>query len=138
MRWDVGQLEDGTDSVATQVAPSTHWPTLRSLVCVVRAAPKDVPSTSGMATSVKTSALLAHRAKEVVPQVLRDMETALLNGDWESFAVGCMRDSNSFHATCLDTMPPITYMYAHGLCPVLCARVDCGVIGCAGMMSAIV
>ena len=60
------------------------------------------------------------------PDVLRDMETALLNGDWESFAVGCMRDSNSFHATCLDTMPPITYMYAHGLCPVHCARVDCG------------
>lgn len=56
-----------------------------------------------MMTSVATSPLLAHRAKTVVPERMEKMEKAYLARDFEAFAELTMRDSNQFHATCLDT-----------------------------------
>ena len=38
------------------------------------------------------------------------METAILKKDFQTFAKLTMQDSNQFHAICLDTYPPITYM----------------------------
>ena len=56
--WDMGAKADGSDSVARQVAPADHWPELDVLILVVSDAKKTVSSTSGMDTSVKTSAPL--------------------------------------------------------------------------------
>uniref|UniRef100_A0A8C5T3E4 Mvd1 C-terminal domain-containing protein n=1 Tax=Malurus cyaneus samueli TaxID=2593467 RepID=A0A8C5T3E4_9PASS len=53
-----GERPDGTDSLALQVAPETHWPELRVLVLVVSGEKKPVGSTAGMQTSVETSPLL--------------------------------------------------------------------------------
>ena len=108
--WEAGTKTDGTDSVARQVAPHTHWPELQVVVCVVSDHKKDTSSTSGMNRSVETSALLSHRAAEIVPERMKQMETAILNRDFGAFAELTMRDSNQFHATCLDTYPPIFYM----------------------------
>ncbi|RFU23986.1 Diphosphomevalonate decarboxylase, partial [Scytalidium lignicola] len=38
------------------------------------------------------------------------METAIQQRDFETFAKVTMTDSNSFHACCLDTFPPIFYL----------------------------
>ena len=38
------------------------------------------------------------------------MEDAILKKDFQTFAKLTMQDSNQFHAICLDTYPPITYM----------------------------
>ena len=35
VRWDVGVHDDGSDSIAVQVAPATHWPEMEILVLVV-------------------------------------------------------------------------------------------------------
>ncbi|XP_055755966.1 diphosphomevalonate decarboxylase [Salvelinus fontinalis] len=110
VQWIMGQQGDGKDSLAQQVEPETHWPELRVLVLVVSAERKPVGSTSGMQTSVETSSLLKHRADSVVPARMKEMIEAVHKRDFTAFAELTMKDSNQFHATCLDTYPPIFYL----------------------------
>lgn len=110
VQWIMGNKEDGKDSLAQQVEPETHWPELRILVLVASAERKPVGSTSGMQTSVKTSCLLKHRAESVVPGRMVEMTEAIRKKDFAAFAELTMKDSNQFHATCLDTYPPIFYL----------------------------
>ncbi len=108
--WDQGTLPNGTDSLARLVAPRSHWPAMRALILVVSAEKKSVSSTAGMQTTVQTSPMFQTRAAAVVPKAMRDMEAAVAERDFEAFARITMRESNSFHATCLDTDPPIFYL----------------------------
>ncbi|KAF2013695.1 diphosphomevalonate decarboxylase [Aaosphaeria arxii CBS 175.79] len=108
--WEQGTAQDGSDSVAFQVAPASHWPNMRAIILVVSAAKKGVSSTTGMQTTVATSSLFSARANETVPRRMKEMQEAVQNKDFESFAKTTMVDSNSFHATCLDTYPPIFYL----------------------------
>ncbi|GES62589.1 diphosphomevalonate decarboxylase [Aspergillus terreus] len=108
--WRAGSLDDGSDSLAEEVAPASHWPEMRAIILVVSAEKKDVPSTEGMQTTVATSNLFATRATSVVPERMAAIETAIQNRDFPAFAEITMRDSNGFHATCLDSWPPIFYM----------------------------
>lgn len=108
--WRAGNLDDGSDSLAEEVAPASHWPEMRAIILVVSAEKKDVPSTEGMQTTVATSNLFATRATSVVPERMAAIETAIQNRDFPAFAEITMRDSNGFHATCLDSWPPIFYM----------------------------
>ncbi|KAG7275199.1 hypothetical protein CRUP_023787 [Coryphaenoides rupestris] len=85
VQWIMGEREDGEDSVAQQVEPESHWPDLRVLV-------------------------LVHRAESVVPDRMKQMIEAVHERDFAAFAELTMRDSNQFHATCLDTYPPIFYL----------------------------
>ncbi|KAM6409268.1 diphosphomevalonate decarboxylase [Rhynochetos jubatus] len=110
VQWQRGERPDGRDSLAHQVAPETHWPELRVLVLVVSGEKKQVGSTAGMQTSVDTSPLLKHRAEVVVPERLAQMIRYIRERDFEGFGRLAMQDSNQFHATCLDTFPPIFYL----------------------------
>ncbi|NXL37423.1 MVD1 decarboxylase, partial [Glaucidium brasilianum] len=110
VQWQRGERPDGRDSLAHQVAPETHWPELRVLILVVSGEKKQVGSTAGMQTSVDTSPLLKHRAEAVVPERLALMMRHIRERDFEAFGQLTMRDSNQFHATCLDTFPPIFYL----------------------------
>ncbi|KAK1090841.1 diphosphomevalonate decarboxylase [Friedmanniomyces endolithicus] len=91
--WKMGAEKDGSDSAAYEVAPASHWPDMRALILVASAEKKDVSSTAGMQATVNFGAFHA------------------------SSGACCARkddghggDSNNFHATCLDTSPPIFYM----------------------------
>ena len=110
MAWDGGIRDDGSDSCARLVAPRSHWPDIKALILVVSAAKKGVSSTAGMQTTVRTSTLFQTRARDVVPRRMVEMEEAIQKRDFETFAKVTMRESNSFHATCLDTEPPIFYL----------------------------
>lgn len=112
VKWDVGTANDGLDSCATQVVDEHHWPEMRVIVLVASDQQKETSSTSGMQDSVRTSPLLAHRAESIVPERLARMVRACEERDFNSFARLTMEDSNQFHATCLDTYPPIFYMSA--------------------------
>jgi diphosphomevalonate decarboxylase len=67
-------------------------------------------STAGMETSRLTSPLLKYRAEHVVEERLADIEKAFLARDFNKFGEITMKDSNQFHAVCMDTYPPIFYM----------------------------
>ena len=108
--WEMGSKDDGSDSLAVQVAPETHWPELEALICVVSDAKKGTSSTEGMQHTVNTSPLLQHRIKEVVPARMAEMKKAIHERDFQTFAELTMKDSNQFHAVCLDTYPPIFYL----------------------------
>lgn len=108
--WDMGARADGTDSCARLVAPRSHWPEMRALILVASAEKKDVSSTAGMQTTMQTSKLFKTRAEVVVPAAMAEMEKAIAEKDFEAFAKVTMADSNSFHSTCSDTVPPIFYM----------------------------
>ncbi|KAI1760488.1 Diphosphomevalonate decarboxylase [Hypoxylon sp. FL1150] len=108
--WRGGEQADGLDSKAVEVAPASHWPNMRALILVVSAAKKGVSSTSGMQQTVATSDLFQGRIATVVPAHMDKMEAAIRDRDFPAFAEVTMKDSNSFHACCMDTYPPIYYM----------------------------
>jgi len=106
----MGTQPNGSDSLARQVAPQSHWPEMHALICVVSDAKKGTSSTSGMQRTVETSALLQHRIAHVVPARMESISNAILQKDFDTFARITMQDSNQFHAVALDTEPPIFYM----------------------------
>jgi len=106
----MGTRPNGSDSLARQVAPQSHWPEMHALICVVSDAKKGTSSTSGMQRTVETSTLLQHRIAHVVPERMESISNAILQKDFDTFARITMQDSNQFHAVALDTEPPIFYM----------------------------
>ncbi|KAJ2005684.1 diphosphomevalonate decarboxylase, partial [Coemansia thaxteri] len=108
--WQAGVSNDGHDSFAVQVAGHNHWPELQALILVASDKKKAISSTAGMQTTVETSELFAERVRTVVPKRMDAMQRAIAERDFAAFAEITMRDSNQFHAVCLDTYPPISYM----------------------------
>lgn len=108
--WQMGSSPDGSDSLAVQIAPESHWPDMHALICVVSDDKKGTSSTSGMQRTVETSSLLQHRIAHVVPKRMQDITKAIQERDFDAFARITMADSNQFHAVALDTEPPIFYM----------------------------
>ncbi|KAG7189815.1 hypothetical protein KM043_017475 [Ampulex compressa] len=110
VRWYMGSALDGSDSFAKQIAPDNHWPEMRILIIVVNDARKKISSAVGMKRCVDTSALLQYRVMHMVPKRVEDIQQAILEKDFKTFAELTMKDSNEMHAVCLDTYPPCTYM----------------------------
>ncbi|EMG46004.1 MVD Diphosphomevalonate decarboxylase [Candida maltosa Xu316] len=108
--WEMGELVNGEDSKAVEIASLEHWPTMKAVILVVSDDKKDTPSTTGMQSTVQTSDLFAHRITEVVPARFIEMKKAIIDKDFPKFAELTMKDSNSFHAVCLDSYPPIFYL----------------------------
>ncbi|WWC88795.1 diphosphomevalonate decarboxylase [Kwoniella dendrophila CBS 6074] len=107
--WREGSKEDGSDSLAEQVASREDWPEMRALICVVSDLKKGTSSTSGMQRTVETSTLLKERLN-IVPGRMEEISKTIKSKDFENFAKITMKDSNSFHSVCLDTSPPIFYL----------------------------
>ena len=97
-------------SMSLQLFPSSHREDLRVGIVVVSDQRKSTPSSDGMKRSVKTSALLRHRADVVVPTQLKALRSAIADRDFDDFAEVTMKESNSLHAVCLDTFPPLKYL----------------------------
>ena len=77
VRWHMGNLNDGSDSIASVVKDADHWPDMRCLILVAADSKKKVPSSVGMKLSVETSPFLKYRAKEIVPDRAEEMVKVL-------------------------------------------------------------
>ncbi|KAF7265348.1 hypothetical protein GWI33_021237 [Rhynchophorus ferrugineus] len=108
--WQKGTSSMSNDSVARPIASHEHWPEMRVLILVVNDNRKKHPSTIAMQNSVTSSSLIHYRAKDVVPHRIKEMHLAILTKDFRKFAEITMKDSNQFHAICLDTYPPCFYL----------------------------
>lgn len=108
--WEMGNRMDGDDSKAVQILSETQWDDIKALILVVNEAKKDTPSTVGMQITCNTSTLFRYRVDTVVPKRFIEMKETILNKDFHEFAELTMMDSNNFHATCMDSFPPIYYM----------------------------
>lgn len=108
--WNMGTDVEPHTSCAEQIAEKRHWPEIRALICVVSGKKKDVPSTAGMQLTVKESSLFPTRAEHIVKERMHEMHDAIKQRNFAKFAEVTMRDSNQFHAVCLDTWPPIFYL----------------------------
>lgn len=82
---------------------------LRIAFLVFNSEKKLISSTSGMVQTVRSSAFYPHRIKGM-PKKLSDIAKYVENGDFSKVHEAAVVDSNSFHSSCLDTIPPIMYM----------------------------
>ncbi|CAG9788585.1 unnamed protein product [Diatraea saccharalis] len=110
VRWHAGVESDGSDSIAVQIANKSHWPEMSALILVVGDTQKKISSSKGMKLSVETSDLFQFRVQNCVPKRVEEICKAITTKDFVKFAEITMKDSNQFHAICLDSYPPITYM----------------------------
>lgn len=110
VHWRKGELADGSDSIAVQIAPVDHWPEMHMIVLVVSDEKKKVGSSLGMKLAVQNSAILQYRASDCVPNRVTEISKAILNKNFAAFGELTMKESNQFHAVCLDTYPPCVYM----------------------------
>ncbi|WP_372368034.1 diphosphomevalonate decarboxylase [Candidatus Uabimicrobium sp. HlEnr_7] len=109
VEWLQGERVDGSDSYAVQIAPHDHWPQLRNVIAVVETEEKKISSRHGMKTTTLTSPLYEKRL-EYLKTLVPKMKEAVLKKDFATFAELTMRESNSMHASMLDTWPPIMYL----------------------------
>jgi diphosphomevalonate decarboxylase len=98
------------DGSVRQIETARFWPDLKGFVVVFSSAAKAVTSTAGMQATVNTSMLFLSRTQEIVPRRMKQMVSAIKIRDFETMAILTMKDSNCFHACCLDTWPPISYL----------------------------
>ena len=107
VEWEKGELEDGTDSYAVQVAPENHWD-LRIAAVVLTAKEKDVSSRVGMKRTVDTSIFYDGWLKGI-PDDLKEIKTAIAEKNFEK--LGSVSEANclKMHATTLGATPPFTY-----------------------------
>lgn len=109
VEWKMGSRKDGSDSYAVQIAPASHWSSLRNVIAITNPERKKVGSADGMEVTTKTSTLYPERVKSR-PKILALMRRAILRRDLSSFLELTMRESSHMHAVMLDSFPPIIYL----------------------------
>ena len=107
VQWEMGQLEDGSDSYAIPIAPQEHWD-IRVAAVVLTAKEKDVSSRVGMKRTVDTS-VFYDGWLESLPRDLEEIKVGIADKDFEK--VGSIAEANclKMHATTLGAIPPFTY-----------------------------
>lgn len=104
--WQRGKEKDGSDSLAKQIAPASHWD-MKIILLIVDSGRKPVGSTEAMQRSVKTSEFLRNFKLDDRVNALTE---AILQKDFPTFAEITMKDSNRIHSVCQDTYPPVQYL----------------------------
>ncbi len=109
VEWKRGVKSDGSDSLAIQIAPPSHWLELRNVIAIVEQGKKKISSRAGMKQTVATSSLYQKRLRDL-PKTLETVRNAILRKDLPTLLEATMRESSNMHAVMLDTWPPITYL----------------------------
>lgn len=109
VEWHAGKKKDGTDCYAEQISPPENWKDLRNIIALSSMEEKHVGSAAGMKITTKTSSLYPARINAVNKRIAA-IRKAIKNRDFEKMAPIIMQESNSLHATMLDSWPPLVYL----------------------------
>ena len=109
VEWKKGTRSDGRDSYAVQVADKDYWPELVDVIFLISKGAKKVSTNAGHERTVETSALYKARPSSAEASTEKAISAAR-KMDFNTLAEVIMRDSNSLHATMLDSYPPIRYL----------------------------
>lgn len=109
VEWQKGSKPDGSDSVAVQLAPASHWPEIRLVSGITSEEQKPISSRAGMKATTATSVLYSARMSHV-DVTLEQMRSAIKQRNFALFAELTMRESSNMHAVMLDTWPSIVYL----------------------------
>uniref|UniRef100_A0A0K0EPK2 Diphosphomevalonate decarboxylase n=1 Tax=Strongyloides stercoralis TaxID=6248 RepID=A0A0K0EPK2_STRER len=90
--------------------PENYWPNLRAIIVIVESTEKEISSSNGMKKTVETSELYKYRIMNCVQKHVEELIEGYKERDFQKFGEIVMKDSNQFHAVCLDTTPPLRYM----------------------------
>ncbi len=109
VQWNAGKRKDGSDSYAEQLSPPEKWADLRNVIVISSMKEKHIGSTAAMRITAKTSSLFPARLKAVEKRI-STVRKAVKEQDFESMAPVIMQESDSMHATMLDSWPSIVYL----------------------------
>jgi diphosphomevalonate decarboxylase len=120
VEWARGELEDGSDSVATGLLPEADWP-VSMVIAVIREGPKDIPSRDAMRHVAQTSPLYPGWL-EGQDVDLAAMREAIAARDFSR--VGRIAEENCLrmHAITFAARPPILYWTPATLAAILAVR----------------
>ncbi|CEF63968.1 Diphosphomevalonate decarboxylase [Strongyloides ratti] len=90
--------------------PENYWPELRAIIAIVEDKEKEISSSVGMKKTIETSELYKYRVTNCVKKHVKELIEAYEEKNFHKFGEIVMKDSNQFHAVCLDTTPPLKYM----------------------------
>ncbi|VVB76787.1 Diphosphomevalonate decarboxylase [uncultured archaeon] len=109
VEWHRGDAKDGSDSYAEQIADENFWPELVDVIGIVSGEKKKVSSDEGHLRTPRTSQFFASRPA-IAEESLRRILPVIKAKDFNAMAEIIMRDSNSMHASMLDSWPSINYL----------------------------
>lgn len=107
VEWVRGERADGTDSVAHQLAPSSHWP-LKALIAVVNRAQKNHASTGGMEHTRLTSPYFAPWVESAQKQAA-EIKAAIKARDFTKLAELAESNCIRMHTSAMASFPPVFY-----------------------------
>jgi diphosphomevalonate decarboxylase len=107
--WKKGDKPDGSDSFAETIVDEKYWPEVIDIITLVSSAKKKISSSDGHRMTPSTSDLYKIRP-EIGEAHVEKMKKAIIERDFQTLGEITIRDSNSLHATMLDTYPPIMYL----------------------------
>lgn len=107
VEWARGERADGTDSIAHQLQPVSHWP-LKVFIAVANHAEKDHASTGGMEHTRETSPYFAPWVENAQKQVA-EIRAAIKARDFQK--LGDLSESNCIrmHTSAMAAFPPVFY-----------------------------
>lgn len=107
VEWSRGELPNGSDSIAKQIAHEDHWP-LKAFLVLVNQCQKHQPSTGGMELTKQTSPYFRSWI-EAAETSLTPIRRAILDRDFGVAAKEVEANCLRFHASAIAAFPPIIY-----------------------------
>jgi diphosphomevalonate decarboxylase len=107
VEWHCGELSDGSDCYASQIAKASHWD-IKMAVAVLEGQQKSVSSREGMKRTVKTSPFYPGWLA-TIEQDLNLARRAILERDFEKLGRVAEANALKMHASMLAANPPFTY-----------------------------